>query len=204
MTVSRKEVENAFGTARSKPERTLFLGALLERATGEEAIVVGGSAVEVYTSGQTSTRDIDIVMPRARALQVVRLWGFVPSGRVWRRGDWDTDIDLLGPNFTGSRLKIQVMETPYGPVRLAGVEDLLAKRLAELKHWPTTPTWRSELVKQVEILVAEYGDRMDEEYLAFVMRRDDIVDILADFRARRHPSGTDRPSREYAGAGLER
>jgi len=192
MTVSRTEVENAVASARSKPERTLYLGALLEKATGEEAIVVGGSAVEIYTSGRTSTNDIDVVMPRAKALKVVKSWGFLPNGRVWRRKDWDVDIDLLGPNFTGSRLKIQVISTPYGPVRVAGVEDLLAKRLAELKHCPTTPLWRKDLAKQVEILISEHGNQMDDEYLAFIARRDDVVDILADFRQRRRLSKTER------------
>ncbi|MGA7860634.1 MAG: hypothetical protein WCB19_02100 [Thermoplasmata archaeon] len=182
MTVTRKEVEEAVASARSKSERIQFLGALLERATGDEAVIVGGSAVEVYTSGRTSTMDIDVVMPRPRAVKAVESWGFVPSGRVWRRKDWDIDIDLLGPKFTGNRQKILVVETPYGPMRLAGVEDLLVKRLAELKHWPTSPTWRESLVTQIEILASEYGDKMDEEYLAFIARRDDVLDILADFR----------------------
>ncbi len=169
---------------------------MLEKATDEETIVVGGSAVEVYTSGRTSTEDIDVVVPRARAIEVVKSWGFVPNGRVWRRKDWGADIDLLGPNFSGSRLKIQVIETPYGPARLAGIEDLLAKRLAEIKHWPTTEAWRKDLVKQIEILVGEYGDRMDEGYLAFVARRDDVEDILADFRRRRSLTDSKGPASE--------
>src|SRR5208282_2492234 len=114
----------------------------------------------------------------------------------WRRRDWDVDLDLCGPNLSGSHARIHVIETPYGPARIAAVEDLLAKRLAELKHWPTTPAWRKDLVKQIEILIAEYGDRLDEEYLAFVTRRDDIVDVLADFRRRRHPPDSEGLRRE--------
>jgi len=181
-TVTKEAVERAVQSARSKPERIQFLGALLEKATGDPVIIVGGSAIEVYTSGRYSSADIDFVTPRPPAVKVVELWGFVPNGRVWRRKDWGVDIDLLGGNFTGSRKRTEIVETPYGPVRLAGVEDLLVKRLAELKHWPTSPKWRRDLAKQVEILVAEYGDEMDEEYLTFIARRDDVVDLLADFR----------------------
>jgi len=182
MTVTKQEVEGAVASARSKPQRIQFLGALLEKATGEEAIIVGGSAVEIYTSGRISSLDIDVVMPRARAIKAVESWGFVPSGRVWRRKDWGIGIDLVGPRFTGNRQKVLVMETPYGPVRVAGAEDLLIKRLVELKHWPTAPAWRESLVNQIAILTSEYGDRMDEEYLAFIAKRDDVADILADFR----------------------
>ncbi|MCI4351880.1 MAG: hypothetical protein L3K14_00605 [Thermoplasmata archaeon] len=189
MVVTREAVERAVASSRSKPERTLFLGALIAQATGDEVIVVAGAAIEVYTSGRTSTLDIDLVTPRKRAIVVIESWGFVRrSGRVWRRRDWGIDIDLLGPHLTGSRLKLRTYDTPFGPVRVAAVEDLLARRLAELKHWPTTPEWRRDIVKQIEILVAEYGDSMDEEYLAFIARRDDIVDILADFRNRARPT----------------
>jgi hypothetical protein len=185
VAVSREEVDRAVASARSKPDRTLVLGALLARATGEDVIVVAGSAVEIYTSGRTSTLDIDIVTPRERAAAVIESWGFVRKGRIWRREDWKVDIDLLGARLTGSRNKLRTFETRYGPVRVAAVEDLLVRRLAELKHWPTTPNWRVGLVKQVRILMAEYGDQMDEEYLGHVARRADVDDILADFRARR-------------------
>jgi hypothetical protein len=54
---------------------------------------------------------------------------------------------------------------------------------------------------QIRILVAEYHDRMDEEYRAFVARRDDVVDSLADFRARRvglSPGASARPPRKWS------
>jgi len=180
--VERGEVERAVEAARSKAERIAFLGALLEKAARNETIIVGGSAIEVLTSGQTSSLDIDIVTVRDEALRVVLSWGFRPSGRVFCREDWGIEIDLLGARFSGSRQRVRRIDTPYGTARVAGPEDLIVKRLAELKHWPTTPTWRSDLVRQVSLLLAEYGGQLDEEYLASVARRDDVVDILDDFR----------------------
>lgn len=182
--VDRGEVERALGSARSKPERIEALGALLAQETGDEVVIVGGSAIEVYTSGRTSSRDIDLVTPRRAAIRAIESWGFVPSGRVWRRQDWDLDIDLLGADLKGSRENLRKMVTPYGPVSLLGVEDLLIKRLVELKHWPTSPDWDRDLRKQVRLLLAQYGTRLNEEYLDFIAQRDDVVDILADFR---HP-----------------
>lgn len=150
-------------------------------------IVVGGSAVEVYTAGRTSSDDIDIVTSRREAASAIEGWGFVKSGRIWRRKDWQTEIDLVGAKLSGSRLKVQAIQTPYGPVMVAGVEDLLVKRLVELKHWKTTPAWREDLARQANILAAEYGDKFDEEYLRFIAERDDVADVLADLRRRPGP-----------------
>jgi hypothetical protein len=185
MTVTKREAEEGVASARSRPERIRYFGALLEKATGQETIIVGGSAIEIYTSGRTSSRDIDLVTARARAIEVVESWGFERTGRIWRRPDWDFDVDLVGPSLMGSHQKILVFDTPYGPARVAGVEDLLVKRLVELKHWPTSPAWRESLVTQVEILLSEFRDKLDEEYLAFIARRDDVVDLLSDFQRRR-------------------
>jgi hypothetical protein len=204
MVVTREDVERAVASAGSKPDRTLVLGALIARATGDEVVVVAGSAIEIYTSGRTSTLDIDLVTPRKRAIRAVESWGFVRTGRVWRREDWKLDIDFLGSNLTGSRLKLRTYDTPYGPVRVAAVEDLLVRRLAELKHWPTTPKWRNDLIKQVRILVAEYDDKMDEEYLGIIARRENVLDILADFRRHAGVSTSARSPAAAAAATLRR
>ncbi len=187
--ITRSEVERAIGSARSKAERIEFLGALLAKATGNETIVVGGSAVEVLTAGKTSSLDIDLVTLREPALEVVRSWGFKPNGRVFRRADWQMDVDLLGEQFSGSRERVRRIETPYGPVDIAGPEDLLVKRLVELKHWRPSRDWRDDLIRQVQLLLSEYGSELDEDYLSFIAKRDDVVDILTDFRSRQ-PKGS--------------
>ena len=186
--VDRSEAERAFLSARSRSERIEFLGALLGRATGNEVIVVGGSAVEVLTAGRTASLDIDVVTPRDAAIKVIQSWGFEPSGKVFRRSDWEVDIDLVGARFTGSRSRVRRIETAYGPVHIAGPEDLIIKRLAELKHWQTTPTWRAELIRQVRLLLAEYGPQLDEEYLSRIAKQADVIDILGDFRTKGTPS----------------
>jgi len=184
MRIPKEEVERAVNNARSKPERIELLGAMLGRSIGDPVVIVGGSAVEVYTAGETSSADIDIVAPRAPAVEAVESWGFKPSGRLWRRADWNIDIDLLGDVLLGSRLKLQQRMTAYGPVYLLGVEDLLVKRLAELKHgFVSNQAWRRDLQRQIRLLLSEYGNELDGSYLAFIARRDDVVDVLADFRS---------------------
>src|SRR5208282_1442357 len=184
MRIQKAEAERVVEGAGSKPERIELLGAMLGRSTGEPVVIVGGSAIEVYAAGRTSSSVIDIVAPRVPAVEVIESWGFKHSGRVWRRADWNIDIDLLGEVLSGSRLKLQRRMTVYGPVYLLGVEDLLIKRLAELKHgYVSNREWRRDLQRQIRLLLSEYGNDLDASYLAFVARRDDVVDILADFRS---------------------
>lgn len=196
MTVSRAQVEAAISKATTAAQKSLYLGALLSEAIGAEVIVVGGSAVSVYAPEIEPSLDIDLVTPEtavATSDRVVQSWGFARRGRRWRRDDWELDIDLLGPNLTGSRSRIRHFSTPFGRVSVIGAEDLIAKRLAELKHWPTTPRWRAQLVEQVRALLTQAAVPIDESYLSAVARRDDIVDILADFRRQFPTTGVDQP-----------
>lgn len=187
MIVSRVKAEAAVAKATTAAQKALYLGALLSEAIEGEVVVVGGSAVSVYAPAVEPSLDIDFVTPDtavATSDRVVQAWGFVRRGRRWRRDDWELDLDLLGPNLTGSRSKMQVFSTPYGRVSVIGPEDLVAKRLAELKHWPTTPAWREQLVAQVGALLTQTEFPIDELYLSSVAARDDITDILGDFRRR--------------------
>jgi hypothetical protein len=184
VNVPREVVEKAVQAARDLSERILFIGALLGRATALPVIIVGGSALVIQTSGQTVSADIDVVTERGPAEIVVESWGFRRSGRVWRRDDWNIDIDLVGRDLEGNMLRLTTISTPYGSVQVIGIEDLLVKRLAELKHWPTSKPWREELVRHVYYLLERYSE-MDQGYLASVLKRDDVQDILADFLAHR-------------------
>lgn len=183
--VSRAEVEQAVTSAKTSYERVLRIGALLSVATKEPAIIVGGSAIEVYLTGSYVSGDIDVVVDRrSEAIKVVESWGFVRAGRIWWHEDWKIEIDLLRSPYTGSREHLQTIQTPYGPVLLAAIEDLIVKRLAELKHWQNLPAREEDLMKQAELLAVEYAGRLDEGYLDALARRYDTADVLAALRRR--------------------
>jgi hypothetical protein len=183
MRVSKEEFDRAMASARSEAERIQYLGALLGRGHGVRTHHHRGSAIYLQAPELEPSLDVDIsVVPRSTAADAIESWGFERrKGRVWRRADLSMDVDLVG-EFSGSRRRARVIDTPYGPVRVACVEDLIVKRLAELKHWQTAKSWRNTLVQQVTVLLSDFGPEIDDAYLASVARRDDIVDILADFR----------------------
>ncbi len=182
---SRTEFDRAIAAARTEADRILALSALLSSATGDDLIVVGGSAIYLHAPEQTPSLDVDVVT-RARPLaaQVLESCGFVRRrGRMRRRSDLPMDVDLL-TDFNGSRTRAVAVDTPYGGVRVAGVEDLLIKRLVELKHWAPKPPWRTEILRQIETLLRLYGAALDEGYLRDRAHRERVTDVLGAFRAR--------------------
>lgn len=183
VSVSRSQFEVAVASAPSKAERIQYIGALLWRATGEETTIVGGSAIEVLTEGRTSSEDIDVVTRSRSAYQVLESWGFVKVGRIWRRSDWNVEVDIVSSWLTGSESHRSIIQTRFGPVMVIGPEDLIVKRLAELKG--SRPSqWTREMVYHVRTLLDQFGDRLDEHYLQETARRIGVTDILADFRRR--------------------
>jgi hypothetical protein len=181
--IEAREVERALGAARTSAERILYFAGVLSTAVGGlegPVVVVGGSAIEVYTVGAYTSGDIDLVTPRQEAARVLESWGFHTEGRTWYHEKWKLDVDLVGSDYSGNPSRIREVETPYGSVRLAAVEDLIIKRLAEAKHWQGR---RQEAFEQAALLASELAGDLDDTYLDFRAKQEDVVDILADLRA---------------------
>ena len=70
--------------------------------------------------------------------------------------------------------------TTLRPVRLAAVEDLIIKRLAEAKYWQGR---RQEAFEQAALLASELAGDLDDQYLDLRAKQEGVVDILADLRA---------------------
>jgi hypothetical protein len=167
--------------AKDRPERNLWLGALLGKEAETAVVVVGGSAIEVYTSGQYVSGDIDLVGDRNSIIATLERWGFRRDGRLWSRPDLDLWADPVGRFYTGDERRLREVVTPYGPVRLASVEDLIAKRLIETKVWPRGGT---DMFSQAVALAAEYSDEIDWDYVTQVARRDRADDLVPELRRR--------------------
>jgi hypothetical protein len=163
------------------PVKVLNFAALLGRETGlgESLIVVGGSAIEIYTRGDYASGYIDIVGDRARITRALEAWDFVKGGRMWHRKDWGIAVDIVREEYRGDLQRTQVVGTEYGNVRLAAIEDVLAKRLISAKHWK-----RPEDFEHALLLATRYRDRIDWDYVGELARRDLATDILSELRKR--------------------
>jgi hypothetical protein len=179
---SPEELREALARASSPTERRLHFVALLIREAAwkdREAIVVGGSAIEIYTSGRYTTGDIDLVLTApSRPDRILRSWGFRERGRLRFHDELGIVLDFVKPPYTGDLDRCQILTTPYGPVRIAAVEDLLVKRLASAKHWR-----QPRDLEHAKILAALYRDRIAWDYVEEQAARYDVGDVLADLKA---------------------
>jgi len=179
--VKALELEAALRRARSSAERVLWFGAILGTELGQLVVIVGGSAIEVYTSGWYVSGDIDLVGERNAVIEILERWEFKKHGRLWSRDDLGVWVDAVGRDYTGDTRKLLEVTTPFGKVKLASVEDLIAKRLIETKVWPRGGT---ELFDQALALASEYDGQIDWEYVTKVATRDLAGDLVPELRRR--------------------
>lgn len=166
-------------------EKIAYFGALLVRETGldtDEMIVVGGSAIEIYTRGGIASGDIDLVGPRNRIVKTLMAWEFEPSDRrMWIRKAWGLFVDVRKDidDYNGSRERTRMIYTPYGGVRVEGIEDAMVRRLISAKHWQTAGDFDHA------VAIAEAApDDVDWEYAEDYAKRERVADILSELRKR--------------------
>jgi hypothetical protein len=179
--LNAEELRAALQKARNAAERDLWFGSILAEALHSGVVIVGGAAIEVYTSGRYVSEDLDVVGDRRRILLLLKEWGFQHEGRLWTRTDIPLWVDPVGRDYTGDTRRLRTVSTPYGKVQLASVEDLIAKRLIETKVWPRGGT---ELFDQAVALAKEYDESIDWDYVRTVARRDHADDLVSEVRRR--------------------
>lgn len=163
--------------AEDATKRGVYFVALLGTAANvpaDDLIVVGGSAIEFYTVGEYTSGDIDLVSNEAdRLKEVLRSWNFHREGRVWVSEELGIVVDFGSYPYTWDKSRTQLLKTPYGPIRLAALEDLLVKRLVSAKHWEREGDFQHAL-----LLGDLYRDRMDWDYIEEVARQQQVLDML--------------------------
>lgn len=170
---------------RNVTERQARFIALLSlevlKRSGVRPIVVGGMALELYTSGQYQTGDIDIKAPASVKEILVEL-GFKKAGRTYYNEALDIFVDWLGsglaegPEAEAKTYLIGLDENKKHVVRVVSREDLIIDRLNAAKWWEDVDScmWARLLVK----MSAMSGELLDIEYLKQRAKKDDVADFL--------------------------
>lgn len=171
---------------RSPPaERVLYFAALLAAESdipGDDLVVVGGSAVEIYTRADYVSGDIDIVSARD-VIKTLKRWGFrLADLNIWYHKEWKVAVDLVKSSlrdYTGSFERTKLFSTPYGSVRVEAVEDSLVRRLIQARH-----RRRPQEFDWALAVASEYPDSIDWEYAEKIARLDQVSDLLDELRTR--------------------
>lgn len=174
-------------------ERKLWVLAQLTRRTAQWAIrpiLVGGTAVALYTAGAYATADVDIVASdRQRVGQILQEMGFQPAGRHWVHPQWDVAIEIPDTDLAGDPERVVQIELADGlTVYCIGVEDLLIDRLNAAVHWRSLEDrrWALELLRL-------HASRMDWQYLHARAECEGVGELLEELeREVHHPHAPDK------------
>lgn len=125
-------------------------------------VVVGGFALEFYTTGGYNTGDIDLVFADHDLLsKIMDGLGFEKAGRHWISRELDVFIEAPGANLTkGEQRHLSRVEIDGLYVYLIGVEDLIIDRMNAYVHWKSKDDgyWVKELV-------SIHKGKLDRKYL---------------------------------------
>jgi len=146
-------------------KRSLFFLALLTEALGKEKgipVIVGGFALEFYSTGGYATGDIDLIYPDHELCGAkLTEWGFKKEGRHWISEEFDLFVEAPGSFLPEEEQKrVTTVEIEGMTVCIIGVEDLIVDRLNAFVHWKSTDDgyWARELIYI-------YLETMDLDYL---------------------------------------
>jgi hypothetical protein len=145
--------------------RLIALGALTARLApqGIEPILVGGSALELYTDGGYGTADVDLALPSGPEVEAAFAdLGFEKRGRFWVRPELGLYFEAPAPaGLPGETAPRTVLDLDGLRVVVLGVEDLLVDRLRAWVHWKSDEDGR-----WAARLAALYARELDWDYLS--------------------------------------
>ncbi len=128
-------------------KRQLFIIGILTKNLKKynlQPVIVGGFALEFYTTGGYNTGDIDLVFSDGQLLnEILSGWGFKKEGRHWIHEELDVFIEAPGSTLTPEEKTVDGLA-----VYLIGVEDLIIDRLNAYVHWQSKDDgyWTKELM----------------------------------------------------------
>lgn len=140
-----------------------WLNSELDKRFKTRTILVGGSAVELYSGGHFQSADIDVIYARNADLDVVLSGnGFKKDGRYWVNDEIDIQIEAPSDRLEGDMGHVAcVTYGNAGEVYVIGLEDLVLDRLRAAKYWKDSVS-----LEQASFLLAvSETDGIDAGYL---------------------------------------
>ncbi len=197
--------------------------ARYEELTERPAVIVGGAAAAIYTAGDISTGDIDVIAGNDTAFAAaLQEEGFVTERRQGKLlgGYYHPDLpaygveQVSGPLFDGRadpQRNLKITVRGHGTFVLPSAEDMIADRLAQ--H--SVCAGSDEMLRQAR-MIYRLADEIDEAYLrkrvleeggdvalldsagrsakrTVMTKQIELADLLSRVSARRDMLGLDAP-----------
>lgn len=147
----------------------------------EIPVIVGGLAVETYTSGGYSTCDIDFITNSESDIRMImeslgfkRRLGY----RYWSHPLFGGIVEFPTPPLDGSRDKITIVQFDNDEeCYFQGVEDVIIGRLEEFLYWDKK-NLESQSSVQLRLLLHAQRENIDFDYLQDQAAQRGLLDAL--------------------------
>lgn len=159
-------------------KKLYFMGLLTREAERKKVqpIVVGGSAVDIYTEGIYPSYDIDLVGNRKLIGKILeKAFGFKPSGRGWINEHIGLFIEIPGSSLAGDKGRITTIRIEGLKVYVLGLEDLIVDRIGACVFWKSQTD-----CEQARFLLWQYQNKLDSEYLEKKARDEGLLGKLRE------------------------
>lgn len=181
--LDKASVYEALKSIRDINKKRLYFIALLTASLEKEGlkpVVVGGCAMEFYTTGGYATGDIDIIFSDNKLLnEKLSLWGFKRIGRHWINEELSIYIESPASQLDSEESKrVATVEIEDLKVYLISLEDLILDRLKAYVHWRSEDDgyWAKELIFM-------YRDKLEMAYLRRKAKNDKVDKALTKILA---------------------
>ncbi len=139
----KRMIRETIESSRSDFAKRIEIMAIITEAMkniGIKPVIVGGHAVEFYTSGGYATMDIDMLCACSisKVNSILKPLGFNKEGKYWVLADENIYVAIEVPSgpLAGDRNKITKVEINEGlNAYFIGIEDIIIDRLNRYKHW---------------------------------------------------------------------
>jgi hypothetical protein len=180
-----EQLDKLLGELQNEARRdACFIAILSEEVVvrgGKCPIVVGETALELYTQGRVLSGSIDLIMSRELLTAILSEWGFQNTGRkLWVSEKYNLFVDWQGETLGegGDREKkaVPVQILNKYTCKLAPLEDVLVDRLCAAKFWNDQDSFG-----QAEILIEAsrmFNIPCDQKYLKEFAQKQNVSDLL--------------------------
>ncbi|NPA54680.1 MAG: hypothetical protein GXO21_08465 [Aquificae bacterium] len=163
-------------------KRHLLFSAWLSQKLKEKSIplpiIVGGSALEIYTGGFYLTGDIDLVSPYKKELENIILSSsfFKKVGKNLISDELGLFVEIVDEKLAGSLDKINTISINENfDIKVIGLEDLIIDRLNACVHWKSYSD-----CEWAEVLLEEFKEKIDFKYLKERAEKEQVYKKLQD------------------------
>lgn len=145
---------------------------------GSKLIVVGNSAVLMYTTAGKIQEDVEIIIEGyANGRNLLRQLGFMKiDNQKWCHDEIRLNFEIAGYEFQGDVTKLVIFEIDDKlTITVCGYEDLIVERLYRLMHW-------GDLSGQEEALsiMSIFTKFIDFDYLRSRAKKEKVIGLLEE------------------------